>query len=258
MSNVVLLEADDGRSPWPNVRVVRPGVEVQAALETVTNGVWIARSAKALRGLSVSPPRPKVDRSLLVLDTLSRQRQAFLQATFQRVLSHDDVRLLPEGVLAEVLASDERDDRFIGVMVDAEDQAIILYRGNLEQVVEPFSAFPERAGYPIPDFADVEVVDYGQTVRLGRYEAATSAILYEIDADFRRRYKANLIECDTTFGGSLRRLRLQRGLKRSDFAPLDAKTIERIELNKSPQPRGRTLAIIAERLGVAPAEITTY
>lgn len=258
MPNVVMVESDDGRQPWPNVQVVRPGAEVRAALDAVSNSVWIARSAQALSGLPIPPRRPKVDRRLLVLDSLSRQRQAFLQATFQRVVSRDDVRLLPEGVLAEVLASEERDDRFIGVMVDAEDQAIILYRGNLEQVIEPFSAFPERVDYPAPDFTDVEVVDYGQTVRLGQYEAATSAILYEIDADFRRRYKANLVECDPTFGGSLRRLRLQRGLKRSDFAPLDAKTVERIELNKSPRPQGRTLAIIADRLGVAPAEIETY
>jgi hypothetical protein len=195
---------------------------------------------------------------LLVLDSLSRPRQAFLQAMFQRVLSREGVRLLPDEILADVLASEERDDRFIGVMVDHEDQAVILYRGNLEQVVEPFASFPERPHYPKPDFTDVEVTDYGQTLRLGDYEAATSAILYGVDADYRRRYKANLIECDQTFGGSLRRLRLQRGLKRSDFAPLDAKTIERIELSKSPKPRGRTMAIMAERLGVVAEEIETY
>jgi hypothetical protein len=51
---------------------------------------------------------------------------------------------------------------------------------------------------------------------------------------------------------------LQRGLKRSDFAPLDPKTIERIELNKSPKPQGRSLTIIADRLGVAPETIETY
>lgn len=259
MSRVVLVQQpDELRMAWSRAQVVRPGADAQAALEAVRDGIWVARSASALSGLSFPRRRFKSNRRLLVLDTLSRQRQAFLQAMFQRVLSRDDVRLLPEEVLAEVLESDERDDRFIGVMVDSEDQAVILYRGNLEQVVEPFSAFPVRSSYPEPDFTDVEVTDFGQTVRLGEYEASTSAILYEVDADYRKRYKANLVECDETFGGSLRRLRLQRGLKRGDFAPLDPKTIERIELNKSPKPHGKTLAIIAERLGVSPQEIETY
>jgi hypothetical protein len=36
---------------------------------------------------------------------------------------------------------------------------------------------------------DIAVTDFGQTVRLGVYEAATDAILCEFDDDYRRRAK---------------------------------------------------------------------
>jgi hypothetical protein len=61
------------------------------------------------------------------------------------------------------------------------------------------------------------VVDGGQTVRLGEFEAAADAILYAFDAEARRRAKQRSIEKDASFGGALRRLRLQRGLRREDF-----------------------------------------
>ena len=57
---------------------------------------------------------------------------------------------------------------------------------------------------------------------------------------------------------SLRRLRLMRGLSRDDFPGVAAKTIARIERGEVERPREETLHRIAQRLGVAPADITTY
>jgi transcriptional regulator with XRE-family HTH domain len=54
------------------------------------------------------------------------------------------------------------------------------------------------------------------------------------------------------------RLRKQRRLKRSDFAPISAKEIARIERNEVEKPHARTLETIAERLGVRPEEIESY
>ena len=57
---------------------------------------------------------------------------------------------------------------------------------------------------------------------------------------------------------SLFRLRQQRRLKRTDFAPLTAKTIARIERNEVAKPHGTTLNAIAKRLRIAPDEIADY
>jgi transcriptional regulator with XRE-family HTH domain len=63
---------------------------------------------------------------------------------------------------------------------------------------------------------------------------------------------------EKTFGASLRRLRLQRGLKQSDFNEVSAKTIRRIERGETDAPHGKTLAAIAARLQVEPNEIASY
>jgi hypothetical protein len=54
-------------------------------------------------------------------------------------------------------------------------------------------------------------------VRLDAYEAATDAILYEFDEAYRRRAKRRRLVQDRSLGGALRRLRLQKGLRRADF-----------------------------------------
>ena len=65
-------------------------------------------------------------------------------------------------------------------------------------------------------------------------------------------------ESEKSFGASLRRLRIQKRLSRSDFAPLAAKTIARIERNEIGKPHGKSLNTIAQRLGVAVDQIETY
>lgn len=102
------------------------------------------------------------------------------------------------------------------------------------------------------------VRDGGQTIRLGEYEAAVDALLYEVDPGYRKRAKRRELELDDSFGGALRRLRLQRGLKRADFPEVSAKEIARIERGEVEKPHDRTLRSLAARLGVSPEEIRTY
>jgi hypothetical protein len=85
---------------------------------------------------------------------------------------------------------------FIGAAVAPTDAAVILYRGNLEPLVVPLTWFHERPAGPIPDPDDLAVTDFGQTIRLGAYEAATDALLYEFDEDYRRRAKKRQVETD--------------------------------------------------------------
>jgi transcriptional regulator with XRE-family HTH domain len=63
---------------------------------------------------------------------------------------------------------------------------------------------------------------------------------------------------EQSFGASLRRLRIQRGLKREDFSPLTAKTLARIERGEVQKPRGKWLLVIAEKLQVDPDQIENY
>jgi hypothetical protein len=180
-----------------------------------------------------------------------------LHAIFRFVVSADEgIRLLRVDELADVLGAANREDLFVGVAV--ADAAVVLYRGNLEPMVVPLAWFRTRAGGPKPDTADLAIMDSGQTVRLGEYEAATDAILYEFDAAYRRRAKKREVERDNSFGGALRRLRLQKGLRRNDFDGVTAKEIARIERGEVKKPRPRTVAILAKRLGVPAKQVATY
>jgi hypothetical protein len=110
----------------------------------------------------------------------------------------------------------------------------------------------------VPDPSRLAFIDGGNTVRLGDYEAAADAILYEADPDYRSRIAAQRRAEDKTFGACLRRLRLLRGLRQGDFGDVTAKTIARIERGATAAPHGQTLKVIAARLGVDPDEIMNY
>jgi DNA-binding Xre family transcriptional regulator len=129
----------------------------------------------------------------------------------------------------------------------------------LKPLTVPFSGFEKSGTGTMPDFDRFAVIDCGQTVELGDYEAAVDAILYEYDPEYRRRISKRRLREDQSFGASLRRLRKQRGLRREDFEPeLSAKTIARIEQGKVKRIQKRTLSALAERLSVEADEIAAF
>ena len=109
-----------------------------------------------------------------------------------------------------------------------------------------------------PDHSKFGVENYGHTIRLGDYEAAADAILYEVDPEFRKRENAKRRREEKGFGASLRRLRLQKHVARTEFPGLSPKTIARIERGETAKPHGKTLGTLAKTLGVRPEEIDTY
>jgi Helix-turn-helix domain len=242
-------------------KVLRSTDEVREAFERHwRHALWIAPAASAMQHLLAGSLRGsrKGDQRLLVLGRIEGARRELLHALFRFVVAVEEgVRLLPPDELAEVLASPNRDDLFIGGSVDAADRVLVLYRGNLESLVVPLAWFA-RPGGPRAEINDFEVTDFGQTVRLGQFEAAADAILYEFDVEARRRAKQRSIEKDASFGGSLRRLRLQRGLRREDFDGISAKEIARIERGEVERPHADTIEKLAARLGVRPEELETY
>lgn len=131
-------------------------------------------------------------------------------------------------------------DLFIGGYADPKTQTLTLVRGDLRRLSVPVSIFrPSGIGEKADAFR-LAFTDRGNTVRLGDYQAAADAILYEADPDYRRRLVAKQRAEDKTFGACLRRLRLQRGLRQADFGEVAAKTIARIERGETEAPHWTT------------------
>jgi hypothetical protein len=124
------------------------------------------------------------------------------------VSATDHIRLLELDELMEVLASPGREELFIGGAVDKERGAVLLYRGSVEPLVVPLRWFRNGASKATADPDSFEVTDSGQTVKLGAFEASTDAILYEFDPEYRRRARKRALYEDSSFGASVRRLRL--------------------------------------------------
>lgn len=227
---------------------------------TARSALWIVARASHVQKLVAYWSEHKRERRLLLLDHVESPRLDLLTALFKSVVVRQrDVDMLDPDDLAEVLAAPNRKDLFIGGRVDVKDKVVVLYRGDLDRLVVPFSLFQSRRGGPKPSFDDFEVIDCGQTIRLGDFEAAGEGILYELDADFRRRAKKKRVREDKSFGAALRRLRLQRGLKLSDFLPeVTEREVGRIERNEVKSPRKSTVTKLATRLGVEADEIESY
>lgn len=182
-----------------------------------------------------------------------------LTSFFRRVAFTTDGGFCPAEELAEILEAENRGDLFLGGSVDRETETITFWRGDLKPLAVPFSSFETSGDGTEPDFDLFSVIDSGQTVRLGDYEAAVDAVLYEHDSEYRRRISKQRLREERSFGASLRRLRKQRGLRREDFEPeLSAKTIARIEQGKVQRIHQKTLTAIADRLAVDPREIETF
>lgn len=195
----------------------------------------------------------------LFLHSVDMKTIPALSSFFRRVAFTSDGGFIPAEELAEVLEADNRSDLFIGGSANPGTETITFWRGDLKPLAVPFSAFEKSGNGTEPDFTKFAVIDCGQTVQLGDYEAAVDAILYEYDPAYRRRISKQRLQEDQSFGASLRRLRKQRGLRREDFEPdLSAKTVARIEQGRVTRIRKKTLNALAEHLSVKPEEIGTF
>jgi hypothetical protein len=218
---------------------------------------------KAVAGSRAKLPRRAAVRDECVLTIAAPRVESvpLLHGLFARIIGDSPrYRWLPKDELNEVLFDSglERSELFIAGAADMVTQTLCLVRGNCQQVVVPFSSFPVSGDGTAPDFTKLRLTDHGRTVALGDYEAAADVILYETDPDYRKKLNRKRRDSERSFGASLSRLRKQRRLGRSDFAPLSAKTIARIERNEIGKPHGKTLQAIADRLGVLAAEIGDY
>jgi len=221
----------------------------QSATDDVLRSAQVCQRRRGtIYGLvTVQPPRPN--------------SVPGLASCFRRLAgTAPNSKLLPVDELLDVLSAPTKEaaSLFIAGVADTESQTLALTRGNMKTITVPFSMFKPSGTEVQPNFAQLSLTDYGHTVRLGDYEASSDAILYEADPEYRRKAKKKLLAEEQTFGASLRRLRIQKGLSRGDFGSLSSKTIARIERNEVEKPHGETLRTIADRLGVEPEEIESY
>jgi DNA-binding Xre family transcriptional regulator len=224
------------------------------------DSLWISYAGDLTEALvkSASAAQPALGFGLFI-HSLDVKAIPALTSCFRRIAFTTDGGFIPADELAEVLKAANRHDLFIGGSVDHATETITFWRGDLKPLTVPISAFETSEGATAPDLSRFSVIDCGQSVRLGDYEAAVDAILYDYDSDYRRRTSKRRLEQERSFGASLRRLRKQRGLRRDDFEPaVSAKTVARIEQNKVKRIQTKTLNVLAERLSVPPQEIASY
>ena len=195
----------------------------------------------------------------LFIHALDMKTIPALSSLFRRIAFTADGGFLPAEELAEVLDAQNRSDLVIGGFINHATETITFWRGNFESLTVPFSSFEKSGDGAEPDFDSFSVIDCGQTVKLGDYEAATDAILYEHDAKYRRAVSRKRLQEDRSLGASLRRLRKQRGLRREDFEPgVSAKTVARIEQGTVVRIQKKTLDVLAKHLAVEPREIANF
>lgn len=225
------------------------------------HSLWIS-DEKALTDvlLKAAVCHPRAIGNMVLLHRPTLASIPGLSTYFNHLAFAMDDGFLPPDELAEVLAAANKAELFIGGIIDPDADTMTLWRGNLKTLIVPLTAFTTSGDGMVPDFSAFTVTDYGHSVRLGAYEAASDALLYEFDPDYRRCIGRQRHQAERSFGASLRRLRKQRGLRRDDFSPLSPKTIARIEQGEVDPSRihPRTLSMIANRLAVDPCDIETY
>jgi len=258
-----LLDRRTSRAKW----FTRLDAENVSSLARIRNSIahasrdtlWISFEEALTNTLlkSVDWPSPSLGIVLLLYRPEAESLPA-LGDCFREVIFSLNDGFLPLEELGEVLTAEERENLFIGGTLNSKSETITLWRGNLSSLTVPLSAFEPSGNGTKPDFSRFSIADYGHTLKFGDYEAASDAILYEFDPEYRREQAKHRLASEKSFGASLRRLRKQLRLRREDFAPLSPKTIARIEQGKVERVHERTLATIAKKLGVKPDEIKDY
>jgi hypothetical protein len=264
---IVLSPADStiDVSPFKRVKMDRRKIlrssRVREVFAEAVSRLFVAfDSAELLRHLGTYPMQKH--HRLLLLESRERRvesRTTMLAAFFRSFVATDGgLQFLPLDELAEVLTAPNAENLAIAAGYDEELESVYVIRGNLDRLIIPARHFrPTELGL-WPDFDSVRVIDYGNALALGEYEASMDALLYEQDSEFRRELRKRQIETDSSFGASVRRLRLQRGIKRSDIPGVSDKQVARIERGEIEKPHESTLQALATGLDVPVEELGDY
>lgn len=90
------------------------------------------------------------------------------------------------------LMKERRADYFISGYVFFISQHLVLFRGDESCIVVPFDVFSTSGNYS-PNFNDFQIIDYGQTIKLGQYEVLSDYVLQKIDPNYVKYQESNVI-----------------------------------------------------------------
>lgn len=232
---------------------------LEALRRSSVHQVWVVASNRRFADLvrAVAGGRRAVYRSMLFsYERPDPSTAVVLESTFARLLLGPGEKV-PINELVEILQDEHPEDFCVAAQWIEDAESVALWRGDFTMLTVPLAWFRAQ-GAAEPDPARLSVEDFGGTIRMGDYEAAFDAVLYEHDSASRRRMRERMRENDRTLGGSIRRLRELRGVRREEFGEIDEKTIARIERGEVKKPQRATLEAIASRLGVQVDELETY
>lgn len=142
---------------------------------------WVAPNSRSLVRLVRLDGCRNGDQRLLALAPVDVATLTALQGLFSHVVCRPaGGHLIPPEELAGVLSDPAPGESFIGGFVHEQVRMVVLHRGDLSTMVVPLEWFANPHTVS-PDPHDFEVVDSGHGVRLGEFEAATDAVLYDFD-----------------------------------------------------------------------------
>jgi hypothetical protein len=194
------------------------------------------------------------------LDSNDSEENIVLNDLFEDVVldNNKSFVLLNKEELLTVLAMplSERRDQVIGLQVLESLKKVKILKADFETLFIPMDIFKATSRGVKADFKNIEIMEYGHYIKLGEYEASVSGILYECDKNYRLRRKKERFDNEISFGACLRRYRIQKDIKQSDFKNTSEITIRRIEAGKEP-PKSRIDKILKE-LSLTEDELMSY
>lgn len=176
------------------------------------------------------------------------------QEVFNKVAVIQD-KYLHTDELVDVLRAENRDELVIGASIDKSLQVITFTKGDLTKLAIPFSFFQNVSSNI--KFDSLELIDYGQTVKFGKIEISFDSILYEYSEEYRKKLIKKRRSENQSFGACLRRYRMLKKMKQTDFKTIGEREIRRIE-NEQVDPHMSTKNEILSELGISEKELLTY
>lgn len=98
--------------------------------------------------------------------------------------------LPPEEItVIQALPLAEKRRYFVAGYVNYDYDLIMLFRGDGTSVQLNWQWF-KPSGNETPDFHQFEIIDHGQTIKLGNYEVSARSILIERDPEVKKYYES--------------------------------------------------------------------
>lgn len=247
-----------------NAKVIHSSKFISELLKSSAETVWVTDHSEIIEAALKRSDLFKVQENLrkktniLIFGVQNFSLESTLASLFKKAFILPELKCLSVEETLEVLSADSPADLVIGGVINSHLKTLVLTRGDLRTLVVPLSTFRPSGDGIKPDFSNFKIVDGGQTLQFGDYEASLDSVLYEYDPEYRKKLKKQRAKNEKTFAACLKRLRLQKGFLQSDFPGVDEKVIGRIEREEVKRPRASTLKKIAFVLGVKPEDIMNY